>query len=107
MVSPESMTQSARSKTALAPSVISARVGTGWVIIDSSLGVAMSTGLPRANAGDLTARRWMTGSSVEGALDAEIAPGHHDGVRGGHNFVQVATGGLVLDLGDDPGLGFS
>ncbi len=46
VVSPESITQSARSCTALATSVISARVGMGWVIIDSSMCVAMMTDLP-------------------------------------------------------------
>jgi hypothetical protein len=40
------MTASAPSKTAVATSETSARVGTGAVIIDSSICVATTTGLP-------------------------------------------------------------
>ena len=46
VVSPESMTASARSRTAFETSEISARVGIGARIIDSSRCVAMMTGLP-------------------------------------------------------------
>mmetsp|Transcript_67918 Transcript_67918/g.162591 ORF Transcript_67918/g.162591 Transcript_67918/m.162591 type:complete len:253 (-) Transcript_67918:45-803(-) len=45
-VSPESMTASVPSNTALATSVISARVGSGFVIIDSSICVAVTTNFP-------------------------------------------------------------
>ena len=45
-LSPESMTASAPSKTALATSLASARVGRGCCIIESSICVAMMTGLP-------------------------------------------------------------
>mmetsp|Transcript_27782 Transcript_27782/g.64055 ORF Transcript_27782/g.64055 Transcript_27782/m.64055 type:complete len:231 (-) Transcript_27782:402-1094(-) len=45
-VSPESMTQSVPSWIALATSVTSARVGRGLEIIDSSICVAVMTGLP-------------------------------------------------------------
>mmetsp|Transcript_12870 Transcript_12870/g.40647 ORF Transcript_12870/g.40647 Transcript_12870/m.40647 type:complete len:223 (+) Transcript_12870:571-1239(+) len=45
-VSPDSMTQSDPSSTALATSVASARVGRGLVIIESSICVAVITGLP-------------------------------------------------------------
>ena len=45
-VSPDSMTQSVPSRTALATSVASARVGLGLVIIESSICVAVTTGLP-------------------------------------------------------------
>ena len=45
-VSPLSMTQSVPSSTALATSVASARVGRGFLIIDSSICVAVITGLP-------------------------------------------------------------
>src|SRR3954453_14668842 len=44
--SAESMTASAPSKIAVATSETSARVGTGLVIIDSSIWVATTTGLP-------------------------------------------------------------
>ena len=45
-VSPESITQSAPSSTALATSLTSARVGRGLDVIDSSICVAQMTGLP-------------------------------------------------------------
>mmetsp|Transcript_10292 Transcript_10292/g.42559 ORF Transcript_10292/g.42559 Transcript_10292/m.42559 type:complete len:285 (+) Transcript_10292:749-1603(+) len=45
-VSPESMTQSVPSRTALATSVASARVGRGAPVMDSSIWVAVMTGLP-------------------------------------------------------------
>ena len=45
LVSPESMTASAPSRTALATSDASARVGREWLIIDSSIWVATITGL--------------------------------------------------------------
>ena len=45
-VSAESMTALVPSNTALATSVTSARVGVGAVIIDSSICVAVITGLP-------------------------------------------------------------
>ena len=48
-VSPESMTQSVPSSTALATSVASARVGRGFLIILSSICVAVMTGLPTCN----------------------------------------------------------
>ena len=44
--SAESMTASAPSNTAIDTSDTSARVGTGDVIIDSSIWVATTTGLP-------------------------------------------------------------
>ena len=47
-VSPDSMTALVPSKTALATSVTSARVGTGELIIDSSIWVAVMTGRPQA-----------------------------------------------------------
>ena len=46
-VSPESMTQSAPSKTALATSVHSALVGRGFFCMDSNIWVATITGLPK------------------------------------------------------------
>ena len=60
VVSPESMTESAISSTALETSVTSARVGTGAWIIDSSMCVATMTGLRRAMA-MATAWRWTSG----------------------------------------------
>ena len=49
-LSADSITASAPSNTAVATSETSARVGTGVVIIDSSIWVAMTTGLPRRRA---------------------------------------------------------
>mmetsp|Transcript_12108 Transcript_12108/g.19553 ORF Transcript_12108/g.19553 Transcript_12108/m.19553 type:complete len:204 (-) Transcript_12108:481-1092(-) len=45
-VSPDSITQSVPSNTALATSVASARVGRGFLHIDSNICVAVTTGLP-------------------------------------------------------------
>ena len=45
-VSPDSMTQSVPSRTALATSVASARVGRGFLTMLSSIWVAVMTGLP-------------------------------------------------------------
>ena len=44
--SPESMTQSVPSRIALATSVASALVGRRWVVMDSSIWVAVITGFP-------------------------------------------------------------
>ena len=49
-VSPDSMTQSVPSSTALATSVASARVGRGFLIMLSSIWVAVMTGLPACRA---------------------------------------------------------
>ena len=50
LVSPDSMTASAPSRTAFATSEVSARVGTGLEIIDSSICVATMTGLAMRRA---------------------------------------------------------
>jgi hypothetical protein len=54
------MTQSEPSNTALATSVASARVGRGFWIIDSSICVAVMTGLPTTwkEDGELVERQW-------------------------------------------------
>ena len=49
-VSPDSITASVPSKTALATSETSARVGRGFSIIDSSICVAVITGLEYSDA---------------------------------------------------------
>ena len=59
------MMASACSKTAFATSVISARVGRGLLIIDSSIWVATMTGFP-SRMHCFTIRRWMMGSSSIG-----------------------------------------
>ncbi len=53
-VSAESMTASVPSKMALATSLASARVGRGFSIIDSSIWVAVMTGLRHAEARRMT-----------------------------------------------------
>ena len=78
-VSAESITASVPSRIAFATSEASARVGRGAWTIDSSIWVAVMTGLP-----------WMFGLAdqpllgerhlLEGQLDTQVAPGHHDGV---------------------------
>lgn len=50
LVSADSMSASAPSNTTVATSETSASVGRGWVIIDSSVWVAMITGLPASRA---------------------------------------------------------
>ena len=54
VVSPESITAEVPSRIALATSVASARVGSGWVIIDSSIWVAVMTSLPASPARRIT-----------------------------------------------------
>ena len=79
-LSADSMMASAPSNTAVATSETSARVGTGAVIIDSSICVATTTGLPSAarRTGDLLLH---AGHLLERHLDAEIAARHHQRIR--------------------------
>ena len=78
--SADSMTASAPSKTAVATSDTSARVGTGAVIMLSSICVATTTGLPSAprQARDPLLH---AGHRLERHLHAEIAARDHDRVR--------------------------
>ena len=66
LVSPESMTASAPSRTALATSLVSARVGTGLSIIDSSICVATMTGLAMRRQSS-TARFCTIGTASSGS----------------------------------------
>ena len=59
--SADSMTASAPSKIAVATSETSARVGTGLEIIDSSICVATTTGLPARRAARVSCF-WMPGT---------------------------------------------
>ena len=77
LVSPDSITASAPSSTALATSEASARVGRGLVIIDSSIWVATMTGLALRRAISMT-RFCRNGTSSSGQLDAEVAAGDHE-----------------------------
>ena len=65
-VSPDSMIASAPSKTALATSLASARVGRGEPIIDSSIWVATIDGTPRSSA-RRTSCFWTIGTSSYGS----------------------------------------
>ena len=66
-------------RSAVATSDTSARVGTGLEIIDSSIWVATTTGLPARRAARVICF-WMPGHLLERHLDAEIAARHHQRV---------------------------
>ena len=66
------MHASARLKIALATSLASARVGRGAVVIESSIWVATTTGLPAARAAE-TIRRWTTGT-ISGEVSTPRSP---------------------------------
>ena len=101
-VSPDSITASVPSNTALATSLTSARVGDGAVIIDSSICVAVITGVAGLDAVPDDALL-QVGDVLDRAVDAEIAPCHHDRVRGDDDVAQVVDRGVGLDLGDELG----
>ena len=100
LVSPESITASAPSSTALATSLASARVGAGLVIIDSSIWVATMTGLASSArlAHDLLLQERHV---LERALHREVAARDHEAVEGLDDLVEVVDGLRLLDLGDD------
>ena len=75
-VSSESMSASVPSSTALATSFTSARVGSGERVIDSSICVAVITGLP-AMLQNRMISFWISGTRRAGNLDAEVAAGDH------------------------------
>jgi len=78
-VSAESMTADVPSSTAFATSLASARVGSACSIIDSSICVAVITGLPASETAqdDPFLQQW----DCRGAdLDPEVAARHHHGV---------------------------
>ena len=41
------------------------------------------------------------GNLLEGQLDPEVAPGHHDRIGGLQDLLDVRQGGVLLDLGDE------
>ncbi len=65
LVSPDSITASAPSSTALATSLVSARVGDGELIIDSSIWVATMTGFALRRAFSMICF-WRNGTSSSG-----------------------------------------
>ena len=99
LVSPESITASAPSSTALATSDASARVGREFSIIESSIWVATMTGLAYSRHelhGALLHQRHL----VERQLDAEVAAGHHDAVERVDDRLEVVDRLRLLDLGE-------
>ena len=84
----------------MATSVASARVGRGDVIIDSSICVAVTTGL-LARLHFAMISFWMIGTVFDRHLDAEIAARDHDPVGGGDDGVEVVERFVLFDLGDD------
>ncbi len=88
LVSPESMTASAPSSTAFATSEVSARVGTGFSIIDSSICVATMTGFGHA-AAELHRALLHDRHRLERQLDAQVAAGDHDAVEGVDDLLEV------------------
>ena len=98
-VSPESITASVPSKMALATSVASARVGRDDEIIDSSICVAVMTGLlARLHfADDLLLH---DRHALHRNLDAEIAARHHDAVGCSDDVVEIVERLVLFDLGD-------
>ena len=100
-VSPESITASARSRTALEISDISARVGIGAAIIDSRSCVAMITGLPAARQGIFHDFGLHQREDVIVDFNSQVPAGDHDRVRRFDDSLQISQAALVLDLGDD------
>jgi hypothetical protein len=78
--SPDSMMQSVPSRMALATSVASARVGRRLTVMDSSIWVAVITGLPTRLAVAINCFCTTAISSI-GHFDAQVAAGDHDPVR--------------------------
>ena len=100
LVSPESMTASAPSSTALATSEVSARVGTGLWIIDSSICVATMTGFARRRAIS-TARFCTIGTSSSGSSTPRSPRATMMASNASMISSRRVDGLRLLDLGDD------
>ena len=100
LVSPDSITASAPSSTALATSEASARVGAGLVIIDSSIWVATMTGLALRRAFSIT-RFCRNGTSSSGHSTPRSPRATMNAVEGLDHLVEVVDRLRLLDLGDD------
>ena len=89
------------SRIALATSVASARVGSRLVVMDSSIWVAVMTGLPDAvGLGDQLLLDH--GDFLDRNLHAEVAARHHDAVGRGEDARRGGPQGVgAFDLGDD------
>ena len=86
-VSPESISAEVPSRIAFATSVASARVGSAWSIIDSSICVAVITGFPRSSALEMI-RFCSSGTERRADLDAEVAARDHHRVGLGEDLVE-------------------
>ena len=100
-VSPESITASVPSSTALKTSLASARVGRLEVSMLLSICVAVITGT-RAWWQAAMICFWIAGTRGHVHLDAQVAARDHHGVGLGDDRVEVGHGLRLLDLGDDP-----
>ena len=100
--SADSIMASAPSKIAIETSDTSARVGTGLEIMDSSIWVATTTGLParRADAGHLLLQ---PRHLLERHLDPEVAARHHQCIGELQDLAEPMHGLRLLDLGHDGG----
>ena len=98
-VSPESITADVPSRIAFATSLASARVGSACSIIDSSICVAVITGLPASRQRRMI--RFCSSGTVAGAdLDAEVAAGDHHRVGLVEDVVERVDRLGLLDLRD-------
>ena len=101
-VSPDSITAAVPSRIAFATSEASARVGSGRLIIDSSICVAVITGLPASRPSRMI--RFCASGTPRGAdLDAQVAARHHHPVGHLDDRVEVLDRLGLLDLGDHAG----
>ena len=98
-VSAESMTASVPSRIALATSDASARVGRGACTIDSSIWVAVMTGLPRRLASRIS-RFWTSGTSSNGSSTPRSPRATMTASVASRMAAEVQEGGVLLDLGD-------
>ena len=98
--SPESITQSVPSRIAFDTSVASARVGSRWLVIDSSIWVAVMTGLARWLARRIEILLYH-GNPLNRNFHAQVAASDHDAVGSFQNLVEVVQRACSFDLGDD------
>ena len=87
------------SQIELATSDASARVGTASSIIDSSIWVAVMTGMPRRFALRMIVF-WIGGTSSGGSSTPEVAARHHHAVAGRQDRVQLVDRLGLLQLRD-------
>jgi hypothetical protein len=99
-VSPDSMTASVPSKSALATSLASARVGRGFSIMDSSICVAVITGRPYRLASWMI-RFCAIGTCSKGSSTPRSPRATMTASVEGEDRLDVLEGSVLLDLRDD------